>query len=344
MGNYKAKYLLCRLENRSDKPKRFNAPQHDNATLKSYAPSSRSEPKALRCLNFLQAVYGFAMRKSRRQPVKLPAQEWKLRTGVPGNKLLQTCWFEDLYFWRVFEISKTVLGARVKKYAAGKCDLLLSPRGRAGLHAFMELFPEWPDTLYMRIAPRRRASRLLAVYGENCLVLEPRLDEIPPDLSDLLIKEKIAGRPPVVRGANLVDLVTLKIPRFLPAEHRNRHVAQYLNLIYADDRNGVHLRIGGRGGIASRYRRELELVGRYRLLEANGFDLSRTILAAHDDIKRPDKVFRQSRKFVEGLLVHGDQIFDRVFGSIARYPSITPSTLGNKVVPFINEDPSSSGG
>src|SRR5215471_4483003 len=104
------------------------------------------------------------MRKIRIQPVRLPAQHWKLRTGVVGNKLLQTRWFEDLYFWRLFEISKTVLGTRVKKYVAGKCDLLFSPHGRAGLKVFTGLFPEWPESLYMRIALRERASRLMAVY------------------------------------------------------------------------------------------------------------------------------------------------------------------------------------
>jgi hypothetical protein len=259
------------------------------------------------------------------EPVRLPAQEWKLSTGMAGNKLLQTHWFEDLYFWRLFELSKTVLGSRVKKYLVGKCDLLFSPQGQAGLKAFMGLWPEWPESLYMRISRKTRASRLLAVYGDVALTLESRLDEIPPDLSKLLLDAQLAGSAPIIRGQSLVDLVLLKIPRFLPASHRNRFVTEYLNLIYGDDQSlGVHLRIDGRGGVASRYRRELELTGRYRLYEANGFNLRRTVLAAHDDLKRPDRIFRRSRKFLEGLLVSGEQFFDPLFGVIGHPPRIKP--------------------
>jgi hypothetical protein len=155
------------------------------------------------------------------------------------------------------------------------------------------------------------------------LALEPRLEEIPEDIYQRLALEKSLGGPAALRGSGPTDLVVIKIPRLLPKEHRHKLVNEYLELLYAWTNFDGEIRTSARGGLYSRRRYELELLGKYRLFEANGFNLARTLAAAHQDPHKRDDSYYKARRFVSGLIQKRWTNFEPFFSLIGGGPLLS---------------------
>jgi hypothetical protein len=230
---------------------------------------------------------------------------------LEGQKL------EDLFLWNRFEISATLIGSQALKILSNsEQKVSLSEQARKGLETFVQLFPEWPNSFYMRIPQPERKRRIATLFGDVSLALEPRLEEIPDDIYQRLVLEKSLGGPAAVRGSGPTDLVLIKIPRCLPMEHRQKLVNEYLERLYAGTNFDGEIRISGRGGLYSRRRYELELMGKYRLFEVNGFNLARTLAAAHQDPDKRDDSYYKARKFVSRLIQKRLKIFEPFFSLI----------------------------
>lgn len=228
--------------------------------------------------------------------MSFPHEQWRLYPGgALSHVLIAGQRLEDVSLWWFHEFARTLIGPDV---ARGK--IRFSSDALEGFREFRNLYPEWPRALYMSIDIATRKRRLTVIFGDLPLSVEPRGDEIPPDLYQRLALSKMLGGPAAVRGAN-ADLVLLKLPRLLPLEVRKKLVWDYLSLIYKDESTGAQIRTQGRGGVTSRRLHELIMLGRYRLLEANGFDMRKTMAEAFKDRRCSDRGFVESRAFVESL-------------------------------------------
>jgi hypothetical protein len=90
--------------------------------------------------------------------VCLPNEVWRLWTGgTPSNRLLEEQKLEDLFLWNRFEISATLIGPQALTISSSpERKVSLSKQARKGLEAFAQLFPEWPNSPYMRIPQPER--------------------------------------------------------------------------------------------------------------------------------------------------------------------------------------------
>jgi hypothetical protein len=260
--------------------------------------------------------------------IYLPNEECRLWIGgAPSHKLLQEEKLEDLFLWNLFEISRTLIGSQALRFMSDlgrkvRKNLPFSNQAWRGLQAFVRLFPEWPKSPYMRIPQQERKRRIGILFGDVPLALEPRLDEIPKDLYQRLALQIFAGGPAALRGSGPTDLVLIKIPRLLPMEHCQKLVNGYIKLLYAGTNFDGEIRISGRGGLFSRRRYELELVGKYRLFETNGFNLARTLAAAHQNPHKRDDSYYKARKFISHLIRKRWTIFEPFFSLIGGGPPL----------------------
>jgi hypothetical protein len=228
--------------------------------------------------------------------LSFPHEQWRLYPGgAPSHALIANQKLEDGSLWWFHEFARTLIGPDV---ARGK--IRFSSGALEGFREFRNLYPEWPRAPYMSTDMATRKRRLAVIFGDLPLSVEPRGEEIPPDLYRRLALSKILGGPAAIRGVN-ADLILLKLPHLLPLEVRKKLVLDYLSLLYKDDDADSQIRTQGRGGIAARRQHELIMLGRYRLLEANQFDMRKTMMEAYRDWKRSDRSFVESRAFVESL-------------------------------------------
>jgi hypothetical protein len=255
----------------------------------------------------------------------LPNEEWRLWTGgASSHKLLPERKLEDLFLWNRFELSSTTIGPQAARFLNGEKNLgrfALSLQAQNGLQAFAELFPEWLKSPYMKILPEQRKRRIITLFGDVPVALEPQLEEIPEDLYQRLLLQKLAGGPAALRGGP-VDLVLIKVPRLLPMEHRAKLINDYLKLLYAGESAGEEIRLSGKGGLYFRRRHELELLGKYRLFRANGFDLNPTLVAAYGRADRRDDSFYEAKRFITRLLAVRWKIFWPFFSLIGGGPPL----------------------
>jgi hypothetical protein len=249
--------------------------------------------------------------------VSIPLDRWQLWT-YPGRELLAERLLEDLLVWWAYEFSETLIGTEVRR---GRIHL--SRPAAESLAGLRELYPEWLNgAAYLSIPRAVRKQRLKVIYGDLPLAVEPSLTEIPRDIYGRLRLAKLCGGPAVVLGENSTYLLLLKVHGWLPLEHRQQLVSDYLALLAGKERSGGQIRVSGKGGIAHRRRRELAMLGRYRLLEDNNFDLPLSLEAAQLDTKRSARVYRASRQFVEGLWPRRWGIFEELLCPIGGPPPI----------------------
>jgi hypothetical protein len=170
----------------------------------------------------------------------------------------------------------------------------------------------------MSVSAQERKRRIVILFGDVSLALEPRLEEIPEDIYQRLVAEKLAGGPAVVRGRGPTDLLLIKIPRLLPMEHRQKLVNEYLELLYSGTNFDGEIRISGKGGLFSRRRYDLERLGKYRLFKANDFNRARTFAAAHQNPDARDDSYYKARRFVTHLFRKRWEVFTPFFSLIGR--------------------------
>jgi hypothetical protein len=125
-----------------------------------------------------------------KQPVRLADTVWKhwegSEGGAPSHKVLYKYPLEDLYIWDVYEVGSTLIGAEFRKSPTLE-RLPSSVSARRTLHYFTELYPEWIEEIpYMSIKPSVRRDRIEMIFSDSWLVLEPFLQEIPPNIYTLL--------------------------------------------------------------------------------------------------------------------------------------------------------------
>jgi hypothetical protein len=254
-------------------------------------------------------------------PIRLPDTVWQLSTGAhPTHKLSPARTLQDLYVWNRYEIGATLLLPTLIKLVG---PLPLSEPARQGLDVFLRLYPEWFRLHpYMSIPLPERERRLGMIYGDLPLALEPFLDEIPLNLSRLIKREQLMGRMPIVRGPKM-DLWVLKAPhpQILPLS-----MFKELLLAYADKWHETlspparkpTLKLSGKGSFSARLRYQLAMLGRYRLFQANDFDIYRTVIAASakDEIIKKD-LFYTARKFIDRLFPHRWIEAEAAFQSLA---------------------------
>jgi hypothetical protein len=243
--------------------------------------------------------------------VRLPVSVWCL--AEQGKQLIRSRWLEDLFVWNRYELGSTLVGPEIRQTRSFG-ELPLSTRARRGLEAFIQLYPEWMIAQpYLSIKQRERRERIDKIFGDNPLVLEPRLEEIPSNLYQLLETVIREGYAPVLRGYG-ADLVLLKLPHFLPNSMQVDSFARLLDSWRKSLPTGKEFRLSGRGSRASQLRYELELVGKYRLFKANGFNIGSTMEAAYglDSRKRPD-LFYKARVYISRLLKVRWQLAERAF-------------------------------
>jgi hypothetical protein len=158
----------------------------------------------------------------------------------------------------------------------------------------------------MSISREERERRLGLIYGDLPMVLEPWIDEIPPNLSRLIRREQLMGRMPIVRGANM-DLWVLKAPhpRILPLSMFKELLLAYADKWYetlSPQARQPTLKLSGRGSRSALLRYQLELLGRFRLLRANDFDVWRAVVAAsRKDQLVTKNLFYRARRFLDRL-------------------------------------------
>ena len=240
-------------------------------------------------------------------PVRLPDTTWRLfEHAHPSHVLSKSRTLEDLFCWHHFEAGLTLIQPEV---ASG--TLSLSAAALRGLKVFTTLFPEWVARQpYMSIGLMERQRRLELLFGDSPLVLEPSLEELPPDLYHLLVREKLCGGGAMVRGEK-ADLILIKRPHNLPPSLFRTLLWDYLALV--DSETALHttiVKLSGKGSRSARLRYELVLLGKYRIFKANGFSISRTLESAYgQDLQvRRGNSFYAARKLVERW--HSNRWFD----------------------------------
>lgn len=245
---------------------------------------------------------------NRKQPqtsVRLADTAWKLfERGAPSHKLLYKYPLEDLFVWDLYEVGSILIGAEVRKKATLE-DLPISINARCALHYFMEIYPEWIDgdgAPYMSLKPNIRRDRIEIIFGDSPLVLEPFLQEIPPNIYTLLALEKLHGGMALVRGIN-ADLLLVKLPHILPNTVLADLLVALLHVWRKTVPTGSVLRLSGKGSRSSRLQHELEMLGQYRLFAANKFNIRHTLQAAFGDVQldRSDSFYR-ARSYFKKLL------------------------------------------
>jgi hypothetical protein len=218
---------------------------------------------------------------------------------------------EDLYLWNAFELFSVLIGDEVQS-GPGQCLPVL----RDTFCEARSLYPEWPERRYMSIDREERKRRIEIIFGDVPLAVEPALNDVPPDIYQRLVRALAAGYPPLIRGRSDVDLLLVKVPWNLPPEHLLPLVGDYLRILRAQRPVASPIKTGGPAGLIARRQRELALLGQYRLYRANRFDLERTKLAAHLDIRSSGKSFRAARRFVESLF---PRRWDMLNGTLGLY-------------------------
>jgi hypothetical protein len=243
--------------------------------------------------------------------VRLPVSVWLLVER--GKQLIRSRLLEDLFLWNRYELGATLIGPEVRQ-AISFGELPLSPRARARLEVFLQLYPEWivPQS-YLSIKQSDRRERIEKIFGDNPLVLEPRMEEIPPDLYQRFQRVILQGCSPVLRGDS-ADLILLKLPHNLPNSMQVDFFGRLLGSWRKSLPVGKEFRLSGRGSRASQLRYELELVGKYRLFQANSFDIHKTLEAARglDNRKRGDSFYR-ARTYISRLLPMRWQLAEQSF-------------------------------
>jgi hypothetical protein len=224
---------------------------------------------------------------------------------------------EDLFCWHHFEAGLTLIHTEVTSPTG---TLPLSAAAQQGLQMFVSLFPEWCDRApYMAITLLERQRRLGLLFGDIPLAIEPFLEEIPPALYRLLVREKMRGGAAVVRGEK-ADLVLIKRPHNLPPPLFRALLWEYLSLL--DENQPVlsaqTIKLSGKGSRSAQLRYELVLLGKFRLFKANDFDISRTLEAAYgsDGRVRRDS-FYTARKLVKRWYAARWADAEQTFGSLA---------------------------
>jgi hypothetical protein len=149
----------------------------------------------------------------------------------------------------------------------------------------------------MSIPLVERQRRLELIFGDLPLAVEPFLEEIPPNLYQLLLRSKAQGGAAVVRGEK-ADLVLVKKPHNLPLPLFRLLLSEYLGLL--EENTPAPRTKKGKGSRAAQLRYELVLLGKYRVFKANGFDIRCTLEAAYgpEGRVRGDS-FYDARKLVE---------------------------------------------
>lgn len=250
-------------------------------------------------------------------PVRLPDTAWRLSEGAhPSHILVKSRRLEDLFCWHHFEAGLTLIHSEVISSAGA---LPLSVTARQGLQVFGILFPEWRERQpYMAIRLVERQRRLELLFGDLPLAVEPFLEEIPPDLYRLLVREKMRGFGAVARGEK-ADLVLIKRPHNLPPALYRALLWDYLSL---DEHELIPrtetIKLSGKGSRSAQLRHELVLLGKYRIFKANNFSISRTLEAAYgpDGQVRGDS-FYVARKLVERWYARRWTDAEQTFGSLA---------------------------
>jgi hypothetical protein len=269
----------------------------------------RSRPGRIAALSRLVACSRNSQAKPRRCGFSTPdtfkmsisIDQWQLWTDE-RRRLVESRILEDLLVWWGYEFGDTLIGAEVRRG-----QIWLSLPARKELDRFRELFPEWLTSTYHSIPRDIRRQRLAVIFGDLPLVIEPSLEEIPPDFYWRLRLAKLWGGPAIICGTH-ADLLLIKVPHFLPAEARTQLVGEYLQKIYPRER----IKPAGRGGIKYQRERELIRLGEYRLYRACGFDLERTQAAARQLPGKTGRTFQTSRKFVEGLFPRRWALFNQL--------------------------------
>jgi hypothetical protein len=221
---------------------------------------------------------------------------------------------EDLYTWNVFEVGATLIWAEVRKSPTFE-RLPISVNARRALHYFLEIYPEWIEadaTPYMSLKSSARRDRIEIIFSDSPLVLEPFLQEIPPNIYTLLALEKLSGGMSLVRGTN-ADLLLVKLPHNLPNTVLADLLIALLHVWRKTVPSGSMLRLSGRGSRSSRLRHELVMLGHYRLFEANQFDIRRTLQAAYGDVQmdRSDSFYR-ARSYFKKLLARRWELVESI--------------------------------
>jgi hypothetical protein len=254
-----------------------------------------------------------------RAPVRLPDTAWQLfEHAHPSHVLSKSRTLEDLFCWHHFEAGLTLIHPEVINPAGA---LPLSAAARQGLGVFVTLFPEWRERQpYMSIRIMERQRRLRLLFGDMPLAIEPFLEEIPPDLYRLLVREKMRGGGAVVRGEK-ADLVLIKRQHNLPLPLFRALLFDYLTLL--DDSEPVPraetIKLSGKGSRSAQLRHELVFLGKYRLFKANDFNISRTLEAVYgpDHQVRRDNAFYAARKLVERWYANRWLDAEQTFRSLA---------------------------
>jgi hypothetical protein len=238
--------------------------------------------------------------------VSISIDRWQLWERE-GRRLIANRLLEDLLMMWGYEYSDTLIGREVQR---GRVQL---PHAAAlELERFRELYPEWLHLSYLSIPRETRRQRLAIVFGDLPLAVEPSLQEIPGDIYQRLVLAKLCGGPAIVPGANATHLLVVKLLGTLPLEHQKKLICEYLDLLYKNESRMVSRSFTAKAGISHKRRYELELLGRYRKLEDNGFDMGRALEAAHQDRPCSPRVYRASRRFVESLMPRRWEIFEQL--------------------------------
>ena len=236
--------------------------------------------------------------------MSIPIDRWQLWERE-GRRLIASRLLEDLLMMWGYEYGDTLIGHEVQR---GRVQL--SRAAEEELERFRDLYPEWLHSAYLSIPRDVRGRRLAVVFEDLPLAIEPSLGEIPSDIYQRLRLAKLSGGPAIVLGTNATHLLVVKLLGVLPLEHRKQLLCEYLDLLYKNEPRTAGRRFTGKTGIAHRRRYELEMLGRYRMLEASGFDLDRACKASHQDRPCGTGVYRASRRFVENMFPRRWEIFE----------------------------------